>query len=290
MNDQNTGNNSDTPSLLSPTSVPTSLAVPVHVGTMGWSYADWAGVFYSEGTPSREYIRQYAMAFDTVEIDSTFYGTPREAQVLQWTQMTPAHFTFCPKVPRAITHEMRLRDVVEPLNEFVRVMGLLGAKRGPMLLQMPPDFTWAEIDNLRAFLPTLRELQDPTARFAIEFRHRSLISPDVSQLLKEEGVALALTDYVAMPRRYELTADFVYMRLIGRHGDYPRHDRLYGDRSASIQHWADALRASQTNFTVAYVHCNNDYEGYSPATANKLKGRLGLAIQTAPPAIQGSLF
>ena len=77
--------------------------------------------------------------FDTVEIDSTFYGTPREPQVRQWAQMVGDGFTFCPKAPRVLTHDMRLRDIGEPLAEFVRVMGLLGAKRGPILLQMPPD-------------------------------------------------------------------------------------------------------------------------------------------------------
>lgn len=262
----------------------------IHIGTMGWSYEDWAGVFYPEGAISREYIRLYARTFDTVEIDSTFYGTPREPQVRQWAVMTPDNFIFCPKVPRVITHEMRLQDVLEPLEDFVRVMGLLGPKRGPMLLQMPPDFTRAELGNLRTFLPTLRSLQDTGGRFAIEFRHRSLIGTDISQMLTAHGVALALTDYVSMPRRFELTTDFVYMRLIGRHGDYPRHDRLYGDRTASMQDWANALRASQGKYTAAYVHCNNDYEGYSPATANRLKGMLGLPILADPPAIQGSLF
>ena len=111
-------------------------------------------MFYPEGAKAGEYIKFYAQALDTVEIDSTFYGTPREKQVKQWAQMVGDSFTFCPKAPRVLTHDMRLRDIGEPLAEFVRVMGLLGAKRGPILLQMPPDFTRHELDNLRALLPT----------------------------------------------------------------------------------------------------------------------------------------
>jgi uncharacterized protein YecE (DUF72 family) len=241
------------------------IGIPVHVGTMGWSDADWQGVFYPEGAKAGEYIRLYAQAFDTVEIDSTFYGTPREKQVTQWAQMVPNGFTFCAKVPRVLTHDMRLRDIGEPLAGFVRVMGLLGEKRGPILLQMPPDFTRHELDNLRALLPTLHKLGDPSVRFAIEFRHRSLIGPDVSQLLREHNVALALTDYVHMPRRFELTTDFVYLRLIGRHGDYPKHDRSYADHTPKMQTWADALRTHQSQLTASYVQCNNDYEGYSPS-------------------------
>ena len=66
-------------------------------------------------------------------------------------------------------------------------------------------------------------------------------------------------------RRFELTTDFVYMRLIGRHGDYPKHDHIYTDHTHKMQIWADALRAHQSQLTAAYVQCNNDYEGYSPS-------------------------
>lgn len=263
---------------------------PVRVGTMGWGYSDWNGVFYPTDANSRDNISLYGMAFDVVEIDSTFYGTPRESQVRQWEKSTPPNFVFCPKVPRLITHDMGLEDVTEPLRIFVRTMGLLGAKRGPMLLQMPPSFTRAELPALQAFLPTLAELEDPTARFAIEFRHRSLIGPDVSALLTEYGVALANVDYALMPRRFEITADFLYLRLIGRHGAFPSHREPQADRRKDIERWAGALQTNASRYSAAYVFCNNDYEGYSPATANTLKTLLGLPVQSPPSEIQGSLF
>jgi uncharacterized protein YecE (DUF72 family) len=268
----------------------TPLPVPVHVGTMGWGYTDWSGVFYPAEAASRDYIALYAGVFDAVEIDSTFYGTPRETQVKHWAKVTPTHFLFCPKVPRLITHDMRLVKVGEPLAEFVRVMRLLGPKRGPMLLQMPPDFTRSEIDSLRAFLPTLHDLSDPTARFAIEFRHRSMIGPDVSELLAEHKVSLAATDYAPMPKHFEITADFVYLRLIGRHGAFTQHRETQADRATDLQRWASILRENASHFSAAYVFCNNDYEGYSPATGNRFKALLGLPITERPQAIQGSLF
>lgn len=273
-------------------SAPSTVAspLPIRVGTMGWGYADWSGPFYPAEAASRDYIAFYAQTFDTVEIDSTFYGTPRETQVKQWAKVTPDGFLFCPKVPRAITHEMRLLDVTEPLAEFVRVMGLLGAKRGPMLLQMPPDFTRAEFANLQIFLPTLRAIADPDARFAIEFRHRSLIGEDVSDLLHEYNVALANADYAPMPKRFELTSDFVYLRLIGRHGAFPQHRELQADRTLDLQRWATALRTNTDRYQQAFVLINNDYEGYSPATANKVKALLDLPVRENPPPVQGSLF
>src|SRR5947207_6593497 len=112
--------------LPTPDSPDTPLPIPVHVGTMGWSYSDWNGVFYPANAASRETLTLYARSLDAVEIDSTFYGTPRETTVQQWRKSTPDHFIFCPKIPRLITHDLGLLNCTESLAEFVRVMSLLG--------------------------------------------------------------------------------------------------------------------------------------------------------------------
>ena len=274
----------------SPSSNSEPLAAPVLVGTMGWGYSDWDSVFYPSGTNSKEYIRLYARTFAEVEIDSTFYGTPREAQVKHWRQVTPDGFIFCPKVPRLITHDLRLIGAEEPLGEFVRVMGLLGPKRGPMLLQFPPDFTRAEMANLQAFLPLLARLGDATARFAIEFRHRSWLGADVLELLRAHHVALAATDYPGMPKRFEVTTDFAYLRLIGRHGAYPHHREIQGDHTSDLQRWTQALRENLSSLRAAYVQCNNDYEGYGPGTADRVRALVGLSAAIRPTEVQGTLF
>ena len=222
-----------------------------------------------------------------------FYGTPRESQAKAWAQAAPDDFRFCPKVPRLVTHELRLVDAQEPLAEFVRVMGLLGRKRGPMLLQFPPDFTRQELPALERFLPVLDDIRewDAAARFAVEFRHRSLIGPDVSALLqKSHNVALAAVDYAPMPRRFELTADFVYLRLIGRHGAYPHHRASQADRTPDLARWANVLRENASRFASAFIFCNNDYEGYSPLTADRMLDLLGQSVPAAPAPVQGSLF
>lgn len=124
----------------------------------------------------------------------------------------------------------------------------------------------------------------------MEFRHRSLLAPDVSERLAAHQVALVCADYAGLPRRFELTADFVYLRLIGRHGAYPDHHASQADRTAEIARWADALRANQTRYQAAYVFCNNDYEGYAPLTCDRLKNCLGVPVSSPPPPAQGSLF
>jgi uncharacterized protein YecE (DUF72 family) len=266
------------------------LAVPVHVGTMGWSYADWNGPFYPAAGPGKQAITLYARAFDAVEIDSTFYGTPRETTVRQWADATPTGFLFCPKVPRMITHDAGLRDVGAPMEDFVATMALLREKRGPTLIQMPPSFTRSELPVLQAFLPLLAQLSDKTARFAIEFRHRSLIGTDVADMLADHGVALVAADIVGMPKRLELTTDFAYIRLIGKHGAFDQHREPQADRSAEIARWVAALRANQSHIQAAYILCNDDYEGHAPATVNKVRRHLGLPPVEKPPETQGSLF
>lgn len=267
-----------------------ALEIPVRVGTMGWSYEDWNGPFYPEGTENRDWLKLYARTFDTVEIDSTFYGTPRASVVKNWDQATPADFVFCSKVPRLITHDLALRDAFEPLRQFVATMAVLGSKRGPMLLQMPPSFTHDEIGSMRDFLPGLAELEDPDARFAIEFRDKSLLTADVFALLREHNVALVASDYERMPRRFAVTADFAYIRLIGRHGAFRQHREVVEDRSATVRSWASVLLRHQSRFRQAWILCNNDYEGFSPATCWTVQDALGLPTRRPAADLQGSLF
>ncbi|HLJ56469.1 MAG TPA: DUF72 domain-containing protein [Chthonomonadaceae bacterium] len=266
------------------------LHIPVSVGGMGWSYEDWDGVFYPADATSKDWLRLYAQAFDAVEIDSTFYGTPRPATIRNWMQATPPGFVFCSKVPRLVTHELGLRDAAAPLAQFIHAMAAMGARRGPMLFQMPPSFTIADLPALESLVPALRSLADPHAEFAIEFRHASLIVPDVFALLAEHNVALVASDYRTLPRRFARTADFAYIRLIGRHGAFRQHRAIVSDRSASIRQWADVLLRGQHELSRAWIFCNNDYEGFAPATCRRVQGALGVPARSYPCEAQGSLF
>jgi uncharacterized protein YecE (DUF72 family) len=257
---------------------------------MGWSYEDWDGVFYPEATDSRERLKFYAQTFDAVEIDSTFYGTPRESVIESWSRATPDNFVFCSKVPSQITHELGLRDCMEPLSEFVHAMAGLGAKRGPMLFQMPPSFSYREIESLQDLLSSLCRLDDPDPRFAIEFRHRSLLREDVISLLRKHNVALASTDYDGMPRSFHVTARFSYVRLIGNHGAFARHKEVQQDRSEAVVKWGSEIAKHQTDVRDCWVFCNNDYEGYAPETGRRMLASLGLPTRTPAAQLQGKLF
>ncbi len=107
----------------------------VRVGTSGWSYKSWVGVFYPDGTAPADDLRRYAEHFDTVEVDSTFYRTPTARMVDGWAAATPPGFVFAAKVPQVITHEKRLQGCEAEVGLFLERMGRLGAKCGPLIFQ-----------------------------------------------------------------------------------------------------------------------------------------------------------
>ena len=141
----------------------------LYLGTSGWSYADWEGTLYPEGLPAGSRLAEYARHYPTVEIDSTFYGTPRRSTVEKWREIVPEGFLFAAKFPQEITHEKNLVGSEEPAQSFIRAMSLLGDRLGPLLLQLPPSFSVEGMGVLEDFLSVLPE----GPRYAVEVRHRS---------------------------------------------------------------------------------------------------------------------
>jgi uncharacterized protein YecE (DUF72 family) len=244
----------------------------IRIGTQGWNYDAWTGPFYPTGTRAVDFLPVYSRAFDTVEVDSTFYAVPPARTVEGWRKRTPDGFTFALKLPQEITHERRLRECEEVLELFLERARLLGDRLGPILIQMGPDFHRDELPAVAAFLPSLpRDL-----RFAIEFRHPSWIDDEVTALLSEHGVALALSDGKWFPRRQVLdlagtpTADFMYVRLMGPNRDIVDYSRVQVDRSPELELWSAALWPAADSRLV-YVYINNHFAGHSPASARELQ-------------------
>ncbi len=251
------------------------------IGTQGWSYPDWVGPFYPEGTPSSRYLTLYAKVFRAVEIDSTFYAVPPASNFLGWYQRTPEDFRFAIKLPGELTHERRLSGGYEVLDTFTRRALLLEEKLGVILIQLPPDFTPRERPAFERFVERL----STKVRFAVEFRHPDWLSDDVLDFLSGAGVANALSDGPWIPRQRALeaamqpTADFAYFRWQGADPHQRDHTRIREDRADEIRGWADVLRVLSGQVREIFGFFNNHYEGHSPASARTLLGRLG---QPAP--------
>ena len=202
-----------------------------YLGTVGFSYKDWDGVFYPTGTPARSYLAHYSQIFNAVELDSTFYGTPPPSRVRHWAATVPPEFKFCVKTPRQITHEMGLTEASQDMHNFINTMRLLGDKLGAILIQLPPNFTAIEYDTVDTFLAKL-----PTGlQYAIEFRHESWFTGETAALLKTHEVCWTSADYLDLPKQIALTTNFLYIRWLGRHGQFARKNREQVDVAPQLR-------------------------------------------------------
>src|SRR5687767_2301984 len=217
----------------------------VWVGCQGWNYEDWVTpkaaarpVFYPRGTRAEHMLDAYARAFDTVEVDSTFYAAPADSTYEGWSRRTPPGFTFALKLPQSITHEAALRGAAaaRALEEFCRGARLLGPKLAAVLVQLPPQFE-ATRENLRAlseFLPLL----PPDINFAVEFRDPFWFEDELLVPLSlQRHVSLALVEgpWVTRERVWRAaaalidTSDLVYVRWMGAR-DLTRFDEVQRPR------------------------------------------------------------
>jgi uncharacterized protein YecE (DUF72 family) len=239
----------------------------LYLGTSGWSYADWEGTLYPEGLPAASRLAEYATHYATVEIDSSFYGTPRRSTVEKWREVVPQGFLFAAKFPQEITHERNLVGCGEPAETFVRTMGLLGDRLGPLLLQLPPSFTVEGMGVLEDFL---RELPQGL-RYAVEVRHKSWLGSDLPEMLRESGAALTLIDYPRMPRMEEATADFVYIRWLGNRQEFPSgHTHAKRDRTGDLAWWSERVDLFLSQEREVFAYANNHYQNHSPSTLEQL--------------------
>ncbi|HEY0156696.1 MAG TPA: DUF72 domain-containing protein [Thermoanaerobaculia bacterium] len=267
--------------------------MPIRLGTQGWNYDAWVGPFYPSGTRSVDFLSLYARAFDTVEVDSTFYAIPSAKTVRDWGARVPAGFTFALKLPKEISHESRLEDKAGHAPLFFDRARELGAKLGPILIQLAPDFMPAERPALAAFLARLPgDLQ-----FAVEFRQRGWIEEDVLALLADHNVALALTDARWIPRRTMLalaeqpTAGFAYVRWMGPNRDIVDYSHIQFDRTRELEEWSHALQVLAKRVKVVWGFANNHYAGHSPSTARQLQKLVGQQpVEPESLAQQRSLF
>jgi len=246
----------------------------IRLGTQGWSYPDWIGVFYPPRSKQEHYLPFYVQVFDTVELDTTFYHPPRASVVRSWEKYAPAHFRFAAKVPQRITHEAKLAAMGEHLQAFIAALDPLGEKLGPLLVQLPAEFAWGsdELGLLDRFLAA----KPHDVRLAVELRSASWHRPETFDLLRRRDAALAWTEWRALPRVTEVTADFLYVRWMGTREDIETYDRVQIDRTPAFDAWERDLAGALPQVKEVFGYFNNHWAGHSPASANEMKRRLGL--------------
>lgn len=238
----------------------------LYVGTSGWIYPHWKGVFYPEHAPQHDWLGFYASRFDTVEINYSFYRWPEREIFGKWRRETPEGFTFAVKASQYLTHRKKLKDPEEPLGRVIDHARGLGDKLGPILYQLPPHWK-VNLDRLREFLALLPN----DIRHAMEFRDRSWQIEEVYALLEEHGVAYCVMSAPGLPRVMRVTAPFAYVRM--HHGG--EEDGRYDEHQ--LEWWAEQICGWLRGVDV-YVYFNNDPHGYAVENALALRSMLEKAV------------
>lgn len=224
----------------------------LHVGTSGYSYREWKGSFYPDKLPAKQMLRHYGERFRTVEINSTFYGTPRASVLEAWAGEVPTSFQFVLKAPQRITHVQRLKDASETVSQLLEAAGTLKKRLGPLLFQLPPNFK-KDVPRLLAFLALL----PARCRAAFEFRHPSWFDGEVFGLLRGHRAALCVAEAEGdLEVPFVATADWGYLRL--RRPDY-------GD--AELKAWAKRVRGQ--DWRDGFVFFKHEDQGKGPQLARR---------------------
>ena len=225
--------------------------MPLHVGTSGWQYRDWRGAFYPPGVAQHRWLGYYAERFATVEVNNTFYMLPAETAFDRWRAQTPDGFLLALKMNRYLTHVRRLRDPEDPVRRFCERADRLGARLGPILLQLGPQHR-ADVERLDTVLSLLAP-----RRVAFEPRHRSWYSDDVRAVLGRHDVPLCLADRLGRPMGpLWRTASWGYVRL---HEGTATPRPCYGP--TALRSWGRRIAGLFGDDADVFVYFNNDPGG-----------------------------
>jgi uncharacterized protein YecE (DUF72 family) len=274
------------------------------VGTSGWIYPSWRGVFYPRRLPQRRWLEYASRCFGSIELNGTFYSLKSPPAYRRWVAETPDDFVFAVKGSRFITHNLKLRRIAAALGNFY-ASGILalGVKTGPFLWQLPATYA-LDLGRLRSFIAALpRSSREAEAvarghdarlrrgalveavaevpyRHAFEVRHPSYFQEEFYALLRESGCGWVIGDTAGRhPYAEEVTAGFVYVRLHGSRELYA--SRYEDDELAS---WARKLERWRRQGRDVYVYFDNDAKVHAPRDALRLAERLGLPAE--PPQLE----
>lgn len=223
----------------------------LRVGTSGYGYKEWRGIFYPEKIPPKEMLRFYGERLNAVEINYTFYHMPTEKVLSSWVGQVPEDFAFALKAPRVITHIKRLKDVGEEADYFFTTLSsALGPRLGAVLLQFPPYFH-ADRERLEGFLTLI----PPAIRCAFEFRSPTWREEGIPEILADRDFSLCTADTDEAPiQEIVSTASWGYLRL-----------RRSGYTGEDLSAWLERIRARR--WERAFVFFKHVDEARGPGEA-----------------------
>jgi uncharacterized protein YecE (DUF72 family) len=235
----------------------------IHIGTSGWSYKHWKGIFYPTEVKPASYLSYYSGHFSVSEINTSFYRLPLKSTVEKWVSLVPEKFLFCPKMSRYLSHLKKLHDPEEPLQRFFKIFEPISKHLGPVLIQLPATVKF-DMDLVSRFFDVLRE-DYRSYRFAMEVRHKSWFSEESLNLMKKSKITLVFAQSDRYPYHEEITAKDIFIRFHGPDSLYssPYSDEVLEQYAAKMTQWAEKGHTIWAFF-------NNDVGGHAINNAKKL--------------------
>jgi len=238
------------------------MSCDIRIGTSGFHYKHWKGPFYPQKMPSAKMLDFYVQHFDTVELNNSFYRLPPTTAFDCWREATPSNFVFAVKASRFITHNKKLKDPENAIDNLLPRAARLGSKLGPVLFQLPPRWrvNVERLQNLLQILPG-------DVRYAFEFRELSWMNPEVESVLRKFNAAFCIYELAGYHSPLTVTADFTYVRLHGP--ETGKYQGTYSD--GRLRAWARKIETWARELKAVYVYFDNDQAGYAAANALTLK-------------------
>lgn len=232
------------------------------MGTSGFSYNHWQGIFYPDKLSRERWLEFYAERFDSVEINSSFYHLPRISTLESWRKRTPAYFVFVLKGSRFVTHRKNLKDCEDALKQFYDIAGSLKNKLAAVLWQLPPQLN-VDTDRLQKFVAILPS--HPPA--VLEFRNHTWYTEKVYSIMKRYNVSLCLHDMPSVCCPDIAVGPLLYLRFHGPEGKYKgSYSNEFLKQRAEV-----AKKLAKSDI---YAFFNNDFGGYAVTNARTFRGYL----------------
>jgi uncharacterized protein YecE (DUF72 family) len=209
----------------------------VRVGIGGWTYAPWRSNFYPPGLVQRRELEYASRQLSAIEINGTYYGAQKPATYAKWRDETPPGFVFSAKAPMRIVQSRVLARTGPQVEDFLGGIAELGDRLGPVVWQFDQGHG-RDDDDFAAFAALLpSEMAGLRLRHVLDVRDPAFVDADYLALARRHGLATVFTDSPDYPSFADVTADFVYARLMRS-----RSDLASGYPLPELRQWAQRAR------------------------------------------------
>jgi uncharacterized protein YecE (DUF72 family) len=236
----------------------------IHIGTSGWSYKHWKGIYYPSEMKAADWLTWYAETFKATEINGSFYRLPTQETVIKWAKQVPADFVFCPKMSRYLTHMKKLRDPEEPLERFFTIFEPMKEKMGPVLIQLPPSLKFHY--DLAEYFYALLKKKYRAYEFVVEIRQDTWLQQDSLTLMTKYNIGFVISQSGnQFPYSEIVTAKNIYVRF---HGPEALYASSYSEEM--LQEFAGKFKNWIKEGHIVWAFFNNDVFGYAIENAKRL--------------------